>query len=1003
MTGHADPVSTAYVAVGGNRQTAAADWSDDGSICFGAGINLAVWTPTEHDAAGGVVHLLRGHQGVVKAVQCLPGEASGCSYVVSGGDDNALKLWAVDGVDGTARCVQTVEAAHAAPVNCIAVPKQTERSDDAFRAPLGRKTIFATGGADATVKVWLWQKQEDGDGEGEGDGNAGGALPITLLQTINTQPHYLPLCLALVPVHGPRNDTDGSAWLLAAAGTSNRIQIFSGMAGSGSATTTTSTSKFALQATLTGHEDWIRSLDFGWERNRSKSSSNSSSSSSSSSREDGRTGDLLLASASQDKYIRLWRLTQQASGKPPATPEATVTGGTQRADPVGGLLSELTDRLPGKSPANKAHTVHAGDADYALTFEALLLGHDDWIYSAKWDRENRPWKNDVGGGSGSETGLRLLSASADNSLAIWEADASTGLWVTTARLGELSKEKGATTATGSVGGFWTGLWSPSGGAVATLCRTGSWRRWVYCRHRGAEGTGALAGRWVQAVGTTGHVGSVTGVTWARDGSYLLSTSSDQTTRLHAEWRRQQRRRTSNSDGDGNHQRTIVSWHEMARPQIHGYDLNCIDALGDAQFVSGADEKLLRVFHEPKTVARLVGRLTGRAVGNVAGLPDAANMPVLGLSNKEVEGEGEGEGEAEGSGVPEALGDAAAAAAAAAAADMDATMADDHPPYEDVLARNTLWPEIEKLYGHGYEISCLAVSHDGRLVASACRASSLNHAVVRLVETARWTEVAPPLAAHTLTVTRLRFSADDRCLLSVGRDRQWAVFERDDDDNDDAETAATAAGATGSPPLRYHLRQAEPKAHARMLLDCAWAPAAVVSGASTRVFSTAGRDKNVKVWVAPASSPLGATTAAEDSDAEGKPANAHVGTSRRFSLAATLPQDGPVTAVDFLWRPDWPPPAPGDGDNSRGRPLTLAIGTEGGRLAIVSLDRGTFAVSSLLALDTRFCLPKAVLQLAWRPAQDETAEGGEPSTGSVDLAVAGEDASLRVYRFHNLAR
>lgn len=55
-----------------------------------------------------------------------------------------------------------------------------------------------------------------------------------------------------------------------------------------------------------------------------------------------------------------------------------------------------------------------------------------------------------------------------------------------------------------------------------------------------------------------------------------------------------------------------SWHEVARPQIHGYDLNAISSLNDWKFVSGADEKVLRVFQTSKTTAELVNRLAGRA-------------------------------------------------------------------------------------------------------------------------------------------------------------------------------------------------------------------------------------------------------------------------------------------------------------------------------------------------------------------------------------------------------
>lgn len=54
-----------------------------------------------------------------------------------------------------------------------------------------------------------------------------------------------------------------------------------------------------------------------------------------------------------------------------------------------------------------------------------------------------------------------------------------------------------------------------------------------------------------------------------------------------------------------------------------------------------------------------------------------------------------------------------------------------PPTEDNLGQNTLWPEVMKLYGHGYEVYTLAASHDGKVVASACKATSVEHAAVIL--------------------------------------------------------------------------------------------------------------------------------------------------------------------------------------------------------------------------------------------------------------------------------
>ena len=63
-------------------------------------------------------------------------------------------------------------------------------------------------------------------------------------------------------------------------------------------------------------------------------------------------------------------------------------------------------------------------------------------------------------------------------------------------------------------------------------------------------------------------------------------------------------------------------------------------------------------------------------------------------------------------------------------------ADDYsrPPTEEALAQNTLWPELQKLYGHGYEIFSVAsygVEGETVTVASACKASNAEHAEVIL--------------------------------------------------------------------------------------------------------------------------------------------------------------------------------------------------------------------------------------------------------------------------------
>lgn len=651
-------------------------------------------------------------------------------------------------------------------------------------------TVFASGAADGTFRIWrLDSKTQE----------------VSLVQKDIIKPRFFPLALALSPLHA----APGS-YVLAVAGTSSIVQLYV------ADTAPEESLEFKLKATLTGHEGWIRSLAFTHETSEAGS-------------------DLLLASASQDKYIRLWRIHR---GK--ELPAAAAAG----ADPAAGAF------LPGKALSNKAHRFVAGGEDYSATFEALLLGHEDWIYSTVWKHQGKI--------------LQLLSASADNSLSIWEQDKSSGVWVSITRLGEISAQKGSTTATGSTGGFWTGLWSPDGKTVVCLGRTGSWRQWNY---------NSEDDQWMPHFAVGGHIRSVTGISWSRRGDYLLSTSLDQTTRLHAKWKRDNK----------------ATWHEMARPQIHGYDLNCIDTLGETKFVSGADEKLLRVFDEPRAVAKLLQDLCGIEPSDVQDMPDAANMPVLGLSNKAIEAmDDDQEMEKPAEHNREGLDPGSAV--------HKSTLIMDHPPFEDHLSRNTLWPEIEKLYGHGYEISALAASHDGSVIATACKASSIDHAVIRLFDTKTWNQVNPPLTAHSLTVTRLRFSPDDNLLLSVGRDRQWAIFER-----------------AGPGSNQYTLKVSDPKGHSRMILDASWVPG------TSSAFATAGRDKSVKLW------------------GKGSPD----GSSEGYTCMTTLKEESPVTAIDFV-----------DGILP-GNLAWLAVGTETGRVTVNLINLDSLTVVRTLALDPRY--------------------------------------------------
>lgn len=85
-----------------------------------------------------------------------------------------------------------------------------------------------------------------------------------------------------------------------------------------------------------------------------------------------------------------------------------------------------------------------------------------------------------------------------------------------------------------------------------------------------------------------------------------------------------------------------------------------------------------------------------------------------------------------------------------------------PPVEDVLMARTLWPEQQKLYGHVFEVFCIAASHCGDIAASACKAKEPKYADIIVWDLTKGQTTVPAcrLAAHKLTVVQLEFSKDD---------------------------------------------------------------------------------------------------------------------------------------------------------------------------------------------------------------------------------------------------
>ncbi|GFU60893.1 elongator complex protein 2 [Nephila pilipes] len=490
--------------------------------------------------------------------------------------------------------------------------------------------------------------------------------------------------------------------------------------------------QFVPAVKLIGHEDWIQSIDILKDN------------------EDA----LMIATASQDGYIRIWKISTTLRKDISVDVESTLLN---------------VDATTFKS---------ASGAIYSVSLESVLSGHENWIYSVRWKSSEN---------ESEEKSLQLVSASMDKTIIIWELDNS-NIWLEKVRFGEVG---------GNTLGFFGAVFSPCGKNVIAHGHQGSIHMWQMNEELHS---------WEPGLSIGGHYSSVQDIDWDPDGEFLLSCSSDQTTRLHAPYF---------TNGSQN------NWYEIARPQIHGYDMVCLAVLDRFKFVSAGDEKVLRIFEAPRSFAENLGNLTKLDVSSYmkGTMPEGASVPSLGLSNKAVFSEdlikaNSVEEQNIGKHPKDRYPDFYFSPTSFIA-----------PPTEETLLQNTLWPETQKLYGHPYEVFTVAANHAGTLIASACKASKLEHAGIILWSTSTWRQVAY-LTFHSLTVTQLEFSPDDQYLLSVSRDRMWALYKYSPDESSLYKKIANLDKKSG--------------VHARIIWSCSWS-------FDSLHFVTSSRDKKVAVW------------------------------------------------------------------------------------------------------------------------------------------------------------
>lgn len=598
--------------------------------------------------------------------------------------------------------------------------------------------------------------------------------------------------------------------------------------------------------------------------------------------------NLFLASCSQDCLIRIWKVYMKPT--------------SLETEDDGIRLKENT------------FTIQNGGTSItvAVTLETLLTGHENWVNSVHW----LPAYYEDGV---LQQKVRLLSVSTDKSMILWGPEKDSGVWLELVRVGEVG---------GNTLGFLNCQFGENGSMIIAHAYHGAMHLW--------KQSTVNRKRWVSDIVISGHFSGVQDLIWDPEGEFIITTSTDQTTRLFAPWRRKGQ--------------SLVTWHEIARPQIHGYDLKCLALIDRFQFVSGADEKVLRVFSAPRNFVETFSSIAGHPLSNLIcdqdeAIPEGATVPALGLSNKAVFMEDLAPqctqeepfltshvfGQIEMTFQPAVLSE---------------------PPPEDHLLQNTLWPEVQKLYGHGYEIFCVTVNNSKTLLASACKAAQKEHAAILLWNTTSWKQLQS-LVYHTLTVTQMAFSPDDKFLLAVSRDRTWSLWKRQSVTSPEFDPFFSLFAFTNKIT----------SVHSRIIWSCDWSP-------DSKFFFTGSRDKKVVVW--------GECNSSDDL------VEHSIG-----PCSSILDVGSSVTAVSVC---------PVLNPTQR---YVVAVGLESGKICLFSWKKSNQEVNDWIqCVETTSSQSHTlgVRRLAWKNCSRRNTQRRE-STEWLQFASCGEDHTVKIFKVH----